>query len=768
MTSLATLDRIQRRVLWLATWMVHHANAIRPAPDATKIGGHQASSASAVSLLTALDFGALGERDAVAVKAHASPAFYAIQYLLGRLSAAELKELRSFGGLQAYPSHRKNPDIVDLSTGSMGLGAVQATFGALATRYLADHAAAWSAPGGDASVVPERYVVMVGDAELDEGNVWEALAEEVVGTLGNVLWIVDVNRQSLDRIVPDARRRQLPELFGAFGWRVIELRHGARRQALFGKRGGAKLRARLDAMPYAQYQALLRLPPVAARKALIEAEGDGDPALARLLDSVDDDELVRVVADVGGHDLGMIRDAFAEAERERDRPTVIVAHTIKGWGLPLAGDQMNHTALLTTSQIEAVRASLGVAPGAEWDGFPADSAEAALIRARPPLFAPPARRQPAPDIPEFLDESYPDQTSSQEAFGRVLGALGRRPEGDHIVTVSADVAVTTHLAGWINRKGIYFPEARSSAPADAPQAVQWKESPAGQHVELGIAEHNLFLLLGALGLSHELSGIPLLPIGTLYDPFVTRGLDALYHALYSGSRFVVVATPSGVSLSPEGGAHQSVITPGIGVALPAIVSWEPVFAREVEWVLLAALRSVAERRESAYLRLSTKPIDQRLAPPGDAAYRARVLRGGYRLIDGRAEPEWAPDENAVHIFASGVMVPEAIEASGTLRAAGLCPSVFVVTSPDLLYRGLRGPRPYLEELVTAEEEGVPIVSVLDGHSHGLAFLGSALGVPQIPLGVDDFGQSGTRADLYRHYGIDAPAIAAAARTLLGG
>ncbi|MGH7311944.1 MAG: pyruvate dehydrogenase, partial [Candidatus Rokuibacteriota bacterium] len=186
MTDLEILDRIQRHVLWLSTWMVHHANALRPNADGVKVGGHQASSASVVSLLTALYFKAL-----------------------------------------------RPGDLVELSTGSMGLGAVQATFGAFASRYLVDHGAVGA---------PERFIVMVGDAELDEGNVWEALAEEAVGRLGNVLWIVDVNRQSLDRVVPDVRGRQLPALFASFGWRVIELRWGRRLQALFARPGGPGLR----------------------------------------------------------------------------------------------------------------------------------------------------------------------------------------------------------------------------------------------------------------------------------------------------------------------------------------------------------------------------------------------------------------------------------------------------------------------------------------------------------------------------------------------
>ena len=460
--------------------------------------------------------------------------------------------------------------------------------------------------------------------------------------------------------------------------------------------------------------------------------------------------------------------AYTEADADLTRPSVILADTLKGWGLPMAGDPMNHGALLSASQIETLRSALGVRAGDEWAAFADESPEAALIRARPPFYRPAAPRAAPAEIPPDLGEPYAGVLSTQEAFGRTLAALGRIPAGDRVVTVSADVAITTHLAGWINRNGIYARPARPNPFADIPQAMQWRESPTGQHIELGIAEHNLFLLLGALGLTRELSGDTLLPIGTLYDPFVTRGLDALYHALYSGARFVVAATPSGVSLSPEGGAHQSVITPGIGIALPGIVYWEPAFAKEVEWILLDGLARMARGEgESLYLRLSTRPVDQALALPATPAVRAAVLAGGYRLLDARGEPGWDREDNAVSIFATGVMAPEALAAARALREEGLFASVFVATSPDLLHRGLRTGRGVLETLVSADEEDVPVVSVLDGHSHALAFLGGALGVPQMPLGVDHFGQSGTRADLYRHYGIDAPAIAAAARLLLG-
>src|SRR5262245_55741030 len=254
--ELALLASIQKKVLWLATRMVHHANHERPNPDGTKIGGHQSSSSSVVTLMTALYFKALKPGDVVAVKAHASPVFYAIEYLRGRLDEDALKSLRSFGGLQAYPSRRKNPEVVELSTGSMGLGAVMAAFSGLAARYTERRT---SAPR------PARFIAMVGDAELDEGNVWEAVAEEAIGELGTVLWIVDLNRQSLDRIAPDSRRRQFAQWFAAAGWEVIELRWGSKLRALFDEPGGERLRARLEAMSNAEYHALLRSPASAVR-----------------------------------------------------------------------------------------------------------------------------------------------------------------------------------------------------------------------------------------------------------------------------------------------------------------------------------------------------------------------------------------------------------------------------------------------------------------------------------------------------------------------
>ncbi len=784
------LLRIQDRLLWLATATIHHANSRRRNPSPERVGGHQSSSTSSLTLLTALYFHILRPGDRIAVKPTAAPIFYAIQVLRGLLPPEALRAYRALGGLQAYPSRVKNPEWFDFSTGSMGLGAVAPAFAALLDRYVRDHfgGPGPALPGQPPATARPRNIALVGDAELDEGSVWEAWTEEPMPELGGHVVVVDLNRQSLDRVVGDRRTRQLARLFQALGWHVISLRFGRRLQARFAAPGGAWLRERLEAMSNLEYHALLRLPPAAARKAL--GEGAPPPAAA-LLEGIDDGEVAALLADLGGHDLDAIVEAFADAEAVADRPVAILAWTLKGWRLPFAGDPLNHGAQVTGEQLAALARELGIAPADEWAPFPADSPEGRHIRAAMASGVGLPRRYERPGplpVPERLELPPRATTSTQEAFGDVLAALSRDPALDaHLVTVSPDVATTTHLSGWVNRRGVYALRERDDAfeRHGLRSIVRWKESPAGQHLELGIGEASFFVLLSVLGLAPELCGRPLLPIGTLYDCFLPRGLDPLLHATYSGARFILAATPSGITLAPEGGAHQSVVTPALGIEVPNLRAYEPAFAQEVAWVLLDALRTIQDPAgPSVYLRLSTKSVDQALLAPalarlGLPALRAAVLRGGYRLVDRSDQPGYEPGANVVTLVATGAMVPEAVEASERLAAEGVHGNVVVLTSPRACYaswRGqvaaaLRGPAAgpaWIGELFpTADLAGeVPVVTVLDGHSHALAWLGAVLGVPQVPLGVDGFGQSGARADLYRHYGIDADALVQAARLLL--
>jgi pyruvate dehydrogenase E1 component len=781
--DLAILERIQQRVLWLATRMVHEANHVRPNPDSTKVGGHQASSASVVSIMTALYFGGwLRAGDRVSVKPHASPVFHAVQYLLGNLDPQYLTTLRAFGGLQAYPSRTKDPDPVDFSTGSVGLGAAAPLFAALADRYAATHFRP------DQSHPTRRFVAIVGDAELDEGNVWEAIGDETIrGTrLGNVLWIVDLNRQSLDRVIPGIKVQEMEALFRGIGWQVLEAKYGRRLQAVYGRQGGTALRERIDEMPNEEYQELVRLPGDEARARLIdEAPARCRQDLSSCLLDTPDAELPRLLGDLGGHDLGELLTAFQKADASTGQPTVLFAYTMKGWGLPFAGDPLNHSALLTEAQMDTLRTELCIPEGDDWACFASDSPEADLCQEtaarlyprgpRPPVDAPPVR---ASDVPETLPSRVPASVSTQEVFGNALVELARLggPVAERIVTASPDVTISTNLGGWVNRTGVWA-ENPWQAPATAvPRLLRWEPGPGGQHIELGISEMNLFMLLGQLGLSHEVNGELLLPIGTVYDPFVCRGLDALIYSVYSGAKFVFAGTPAGVTLSPEGGAHQSAITASIGLEIGNVRLFEPCFARETEWALLEGLRQCLDRENgvSTYLRLSTRavaqaPFEAALSRLGEATLRSHALRGGYRLV----EPE--PSNARVVIAACGPIIPDVLDAAQELQDEGVAATVLNVTSADRLYAdwqssrltGIRSARVpsgigHLEELIRPEERDAPIVTVLDGASHALAFLGAVFGQRTVPLGVDRFGQSGARADLYAYAGIDAAHIVNAA------
>ncbi len=762
--DLDTLCEIEQRVLWLATRMIDQAN--RRGTGEIKVGGHQASCASVVSIMTALWFGHIDTHDKVAVKPHASPVYHAIKYLTGELDRSYLTTLRQRGGLQAYPSRTKDPDVADFSTGSVGLGAVAPLFSALTRRYVDAH----FDRRPDA-----RFIALVGDAELDEGNVWEAIADPATAGLGNFTMIVDLNRQSLDRVIPDIAAVRLKQFFANAGWHVAEAKYGRRLIRAFETAGGEALRSHIDDMPNEAYQALFALDGHRLREKFLRG---ADPAVAGAVGHLDETRLAELVTDLGGHDLGLLLETFAECDRHEDQPSVVFAYTIKGYGLPMAGDPLNHAALLTPEQIDAVRSHCGLTVATEWDRFgPSTSAGRLTASVGGAINNPPPVPRPVLAIP---DASRPPVTtgklSSQEAFGRALTALADIDDvGRRIVTASPDVSISTNLGGWINKTGVYSPTERDDH-GGSERLLRWAPSPSGRHIELGISEMNLFMLLGQLGLSHDHHSEHLLPVGTVYDPFVLRGLDALIYGLYNDSRFVVAGTPAGVTLAPEGGAHQSTITASVGAELPGLWYVEPCYATEVDWLLCAALESLGlPDGESTYLRLSTRPIDQgpfahALERYGADELRRHVLTGGYRLIDAPAD-----GRPGITIVTTGVMAPEAIEAAAELDDEGVTASVVHLTSPDRVYRSWQGVvaagaraatvlrrRSHLHAMLPETERHRPIISVHDAASHTLAWIGSAIGVRHYALGVDRFGESGTIADLHSIAGISAAHIVNAA------
>ena len=768
--SLAEMKLLERKLLWLSAWMIHDANHLRPKSDGLKVGGHQASCASMVTLMTALYGAVLRPQDRIAVKPHAGPVFHAFQYLCGKLDLPRMQNFRGFGGVQPYPSRTKDVDDVDFSTGSVGLGVAVTAFGAMVRDYV--RAKDWG------QVPDGRMVALVGDAELDEGNIYECLQEGWKHGLRNCWWVIDYNRQSLDGVVREGLSDRIDGIFRTFGWDVVLLKHGALQEAAFAEPGGAQLRQWIDACPNQLYAALTFQGGAAWRKRLTDEIGD-QGAVSALLDRRTDTELAALMANLGGHCLQTTTRAFQDASLH-DRPTVFLAYTIKGWGLPLAGHKDNHAGLMTTAQMEGFRADMAIRTGHEWDhaeglGITDDALDAIL--ARVPFNTPP-RRLTAPVI-AVPPIAAPDdaEISTQMAFGKILDALakGDSPLADRIVTTSPDVTVSTNLGPWVNRRGLFAANDQADTFRDENivSAQKWAFSPKGQHLELGIAEMNLMLMLAAAGLSHELFGQRLIPIGTVYDPFVVRGLDALNYACYQDARFLLVGTPSGVTLAPEGGAHQSIGTPLIGMAQDGLASFEPAFADELacimEWAF-AYLQRDGKNAEGAdwqreagggsvYLRLSTRPIEQ----PRRAldSIRQGVIDGAYWLRPPGPDPQ-------VIIAYQGTVATEAIAAAASLAEGRRDVGILAVTSADRLNAGWQAAQTaringrkadaHIENLLADVPRDCLIVTVIDGHPATLSWLGSVLGHRVAGLGVEHFGQTGTVADLYRHFGIDRNSI----------
>jgi pyruvate dehydrogenase E1 component len=636
---------------------------------------------------------------------------------------------------------------------------------ALAHRYVAGH---FDVPQGG------RQVALLGDAELDEGAIWEALVDPMVPQLGEVLWVVDLNRQSLDRVVPDIAAGRIGAMFEAAGWQTITVKYGRQLRELFDRDGGQALRRRIDAMSNEEYQRLLRSTPERLRER-VPGTGRGRRPIERLIGELPDAELATAVCDLGGHDLADLLAAFRQADEATDRPSVVFAYTIKAWSLPTRGHPANHSALLSSEQWEELASDLGADSTQPWQRFAPESPEAELCHAAAERMSREEvpNHQP-PSVPTEVGRSHRGSASTQQAFGRFFVDLSQAAPAvaEHVVTVSPDVASSTNLGGWINRAGIFNIGERIDWFADDTETlIRWRESEHGRHIELGIAEGNLVGVLGELGATWSRDGQPLLPIGTIYDPFVNRALEPWSFGMYAGGQSILVGTPSGVTLAPEGGAHQSIITPSVGIEQPGCVAWEPAFGQDLEWTLLAALGRLGRPNGiSAYFRLSTRPIDQALAltpeePAAREQRRAHVLAGGYRLR--------ASAHPVVAIVAVGVVVAEACAAADELAAAGIEADVICLTSPDLVFRAHQARRGLDEgddgilDVLFAPDRRTPLVTVIDGHPHTLAYVGAVAGTPVACLGVRNFGQSGDVQDLYRHFGIDAETIVSAALDLIG-
>lgn len=762
--DVAALTEIERRTLWLSTAIIHYANRVRPNESGLKVGGHQASCASMVSIMTALWFTALRSEDRVSVKPHASPVLHAINYILGELDESYLTALRQFGGLQSYPSRSKDPDPVDYSTGSVGIGATAPMWGAISRRYIN------ATLGADAG--SGRQYSLVGDAELDEGAVWEAIVDPGTADLGEIVWIVDLNRQSLDRVVPNIAVGRLESMFEAAGWQVITVKFGKLLESLFARPGGDALRTRILEMPNAEYQRLLRCNASEVRDRL-PGSGPDSAKIVDLIADLDDSILLAAVRNLGGHDMQALIDAYGLIDDSR--PTVIIAYTIKGWSLPIEGHPQNHSSLLTVEQYELLAQQLGMDPQRPWDRFdigtPAGrycSATAERLRRQPVSPASP------PAVPMDFGRSPKGTATTQAALGRVLLDLTRTaPEAaQRVVTVSPDVSSTTNLAGWINKVGVWSPAERHDWFADDAETIMhWRERPSGQHLELGIAETNLVGLIGELGATWSRWGAPLFPIGVLYDPFVERALEPWTYGIYAGGQSILIGTPSGVTLAAEGGAHQSITTPSVGIETPSLIAYEPAFAIDVEWTLLASMARLGRPNgTSAYLRLSTRPVDQQLADvPADPAARERrrkqVVAGGYPIV--------RRDGAVVTIVAMGAVMTEALAAAERLRSAGIASDVVCITSPGLLFEAMQARQGrgtadswILDQLFPANR-ATPIVTVLDGHPHTLAFLAGVNRVHHIALGVSRYGQVGSLDEVYRYHGLDTDSIVAAALDVIG-
>ena len=469
--KLRVLHSLEQKVLWLSMWMIHNANHLRESIDGLKVGGHQASSASITTIMTALYFSVLRPQDKIAVKPHASPVFHAIQYMLGRQTQENLEAFRSLGGTQSYPSRTKDTDGVDFSTGSVGLGVAMTLFASMVQDYTRLNEVVNEKHTG--SVESGRMIAVMGDAELDEGNIYEAMLEGWKYDVRNLWWIIDYNRQSLDGVVSDGLFKKIQDFFDNVGWNVVLLKYGKKLEKIFSLEGGDTLRQWIDDCPNDLYSALTfkgQSGEKDAWRAPLKKDLKGVRGIKSILQDHDDEALHALMTNLAGHDMEAVLEAFHNVED--DTPQCFIAYTIKGYGTPLAGHRDNHAGLMTIDQMDLFKNKMQIPKGSEWSAYNNLSIEPKIAKSfcmQAPFNERPSFEYEAPKIPvpDTLPLNFRSSTSTQASFGNILHELsrGNTDLASRIVTTSPDVSVSTNLGPWVSQRGVFSLDVRNDVSA---------------------------------------------------------------------------------------------------------------------------------------------------------------------------------------------------------------------------------------------------------------------------------------------------------------
>lgn len=880
------LDRIFLRAHYLAIQMIYQANHRKDKMKGDpKVGGHASGSSSALHILGALHLFVKSGFDHICNKPHASPADHAFNYLLDLFFKADGSKLtqkekdRAMLRLRAFPneeypqSFQSYHSIFDpdhhnfFPSGTVGIPPVNAGYLALAYRFAKKHGY---------KVPDAHFWCVMGDSEFREGSLFEATPDFAEREIGNLTWILDYNRQSLDGhritntdVMGGTDDKRVAATMAANGWHVIQVKHGRKRLELFKKKDGKTFQNFIEneLTDYA-LQALLLIKDAKSLKAHMTKRY---PQLKIFLENITAQELYPALRDFGGHDVETLTKAFEEAKKNTKQPTIIIAHTLKGWGLEMEAEQGNHSSLPSQDEMNRLQAAQGLNGDTLFAGFDESSAEGKFLKKRGEEIYKDMQVQYAlkeenkahflnqietdGGVPNSLDinlklASYPH---TQWMLGQCAAKLTRianskdgtdakpltaeekkwRTAGELLTTMAPDVGTSTNLNPAMDGK-IFgtpvtedFEDEYGVKDRKLPDLIPHEEN-SDRFVRFEIVEANTMSCMGSYGRIRDVLGIPILPLMTVYDFFIKRALDQLFYNLYWRSSFILVGTPSGVTLSPEGAQHGW----KSDIQIPNQIVWEPAFCQELDWILSDATRRHLtfdnEGRTGVIVRGVTRGIDQKILTkylnrqarfkttqtllalneyplvgatdestiatlPEEQimeTLRLEVLQGAYYLIDYRGYANYEPGDNVVNIFSLGALVTEAVDASEQLLKRGIYANVIVVTSPDLLCGNLAHQNNYsylrdslnitgtlhlspmvngnaaASEITTLSGRRTPCVSVHDGEPGLLDNIGSIVGVRQESLAVRKHSKCGRPVDIYAYHEINGDAVVEACGKVL--